>query len=55
MTELINIQTKMGKHGGDRWCAMEDNEKKLYMAIRDMHADCASSSIENVRMLTNLY
>jgi hypothetical protein len=45
MTELINIQTKMGKHGGDRWCAMEESEKKLYMAIRDMHADSTPSCV----------
>ena len=44
MTELINIQTKMGKHGGERWCAMEENEKKLYTAIRDMHADSTTPS-----------
>eukprot|EP01036_Dinobryon_divergens_P025060 gene25059-33572_t len=53
MTELINIQTKMGKHGGDRWCAMEENEKKLYLAIRDMHPD--NTSIENLQKGSNTY
>lgn len=39
MTELVDIQTKVGKHGGDRWYSMEDQERKLYVAIRDTNAN----------------
>ena len=44
MADLVdNIQTKVGKHGGDRWYYMEDKEQKLYEAIRDANANTTHS------------
>lgn len=35
---ISDPQTKMGKHGGDRWAAMDVAEKGLYLVIHEVQA-----------------
>ena len=35
---LSDAQTRMGKHGGDRWNDMDKTEKSLYLILREADA-----------------
>lgn len=36
--DILDPQTKMGKHGGDRWNVISEAEKALYVGIRDSYS-----------------
>ncbi len=38
---LNDAQTRMGKHGGDRWTDMNKAERELYQVLRDAEAELA--------------
>jgi len=38
---LTDAQTRMGKHGGDRWTDMNKEERELYRVLKESDIDAA--------------